>query len=224
MEIIAHRGNVDKRYVENSLEAILYSLSLDYIDGVELDVRLTKDKKVVVFHNSFFDPIDGRFMFLRNHTYRYLKKFTIGKDPSTHLVTLKKVLKKIKSSKKIFIELKEEGKHYQILARQVYKVIRKFPYLNLYICSFRYELISYFKEHYSMFPTGLLIGYFMNTKRMYNHFDFSLVEYHLINKINHSAYTIFWTVNSKKIVESLKKEVVHLSIITDKPGLFVNKE
>ena len=221
MEIIAHRGNANKRYAENSLEGILYSLSLDYIDGVELDVRLTKDKKVVLCHNSFFHPIDGNFMVIRNHTYKHLKKYTIGKSFPTHLVSLKKVLRCISSSKKILIELKEEQKDYKTLVHQVYKVIRKFPHLNLYICSFRYDLLLYFREKYPHIHTGLIIGYWMNTQRIYNHFDCNLIHYHLVHKINHSGHTIFWTVNSVNVLDNLKKKVSEFSIITDRPSLFL---
>ena len=54
MKIIAHRGN-DGIHKENSLEAIINSLSKKYIDGVEIDVRLTKDKKLIINHDPFYN-------------------------------------------------------------------------------------------------------------------------------------------------------------------------
>ena len=53
MKIIAHRGN-DGIHKENSLEAIINSLNKKYVDGVELDVRLTKDKKLIINHDPFY--------------------------------------------------------------------------------------------------------------------------------------------------------------------------
>lgn len=53
MKIIAHRGN-DGIHQENSLEAILNSLDSIYTDGVEIDVRLTKDNKLVINHDPFY--------------------------------------------------------------------------------------------------------------------------------------------------------------------------
>ena len=48
--IVAHRGNfID--YQENSFEAFT-SLIGKGIDGVEIDVYLTKDKKLVAFHDE----------------------------------------------------------------------------------------------------------------------------------------------------------------------------
>lgn len=53
MKIIAHRGN-DNLHQENSLEAILNSLESIYTDGVEFDVRLTKDNKLIIHHDPFY--------------------------------------------------------------------------------------------------------------------------------------------------------------------------
>jgi len=46
--LIAHRGNDNHNYRENSEEAIIYSLSRTYIDGIECDLRLTKDNEIVL--------------------------------------------------------------------------------------------------------------------------------------------------------------------------------
>ena len=47
--IIAHRGDVTNA-PENTIPAFQKSLELG-ADGIELDVRLTKDEKLVVFHD-----------------------------------------------------------------------------------------------------------------------------------------------------------------------------
>lgn len=43
--IISHRGNDKENFKENTILAIKNSLSKSYIDGVEFDIRLTRDKK-----------------------------------------------------------------------------------------------------------------------------------------------------------------------------------
>ena len=53
MKIIAHRGN-DNIHKENSLEAITNSLNSKYTDGVEFDIRFTKDYKFIVHHDFFY--------------------------------------------------------------------------------------------------------------------------------------------------------------------------
>ena len=52
IKLIAHRGGYKQSNTrENSIEAIKYATSKEYIDGVEFDVRVTSDNKLVVFHD-----------------------------------------------------------------------------------------------------------------------------------------------------------------------------
>ena len=51
---IAHRGGAQSR-PENSLAAFGYAATCGY-DGVELDVQLTRDGEVVVFHDYRLKP------------------------------------------------------------------------------------------------------------------------------------------------------------------------
>ncbi|MBR2588563.1 MAG: hypothetical protein IKD77_05110 [Bacilli bacterium] len=55
MKIIAHRAHTEK-YKDNSLKSILYSLNQNYIDGIEIDIRMTKDFKFVLNHDPFYKP------------------------------------------------------------------------------------------------------------------------------------------------------------------------
>ena len=52
MLIIAHRGN-DGINRENSKEAIVNSLNKEYVNGVEFDIRMTKDKEFILNHDPF---------------------------------------------------------------------------------------------------------------------------------------------------------------------------
>ena len=51
-KIIAHRG-FSSRKLENTLESFELAFSVDYIDIVELDIRMTKDYKIVCVHDGF---------------------------------------------------------------------------------------------------------------------------------------------------------------------------
>ena len=48
MYLIAHRENNNHKYKENSKEAFINCFNTEYIDGIELDIRLTKDNIIVV--------------------------------------------------------------------------------------------------------------------------------------------------------------------------------
>lgn len=50
MEIIAHRGRITTAYPESSKETFEECLKCSYLAGVECDVRITKDDKVVISH------------------------------------------------------------------------------------------------------------------------------------------------------------------------------
>ena len=49
MKLIAHRGLTNENIKENTLEAFINAIENNY-DGIELDLRLTKDKKIVCLH------------------------------------------------------------------------------------------------------------------------------------------------------------------------------
>ena len=63
---IAHRGN-NNDTCENQLSCLKEVLNYDYVSGVEIDIRQTKDKKLVLSHNSF----------LKKDFCRVLKNFWI---------------------------------------------------------------------------------------------------------------------------------------------------
>ena len=55
MMIISHRGNDNHNYKENTIEAVVFSLNRDYVDGVEVDIMFTKDKEIVLNHDYIYN-------------------------------------------------------------------------------------------------------------------------------------------------------------------------
>lgn len=199
MNIIAHRGN-DGNNKENSLKAILNSLNKDYIDGVEFDIRITKDKRFILNHDPFY------------------KKYFIKKTPSKKLIkqglnTLDEVLNKINNNKVLLIEVKEEN-NIKKTSKYLNKIIRKYS-LNYYICSFNYNFIKYFNEKYN-YKCGLIIGKNINKKHIINNFSFNSLNYKYKGKVPNKK-TFYWTINNPKEIKE-KQE----NIITDKPKEIYN--
>ena len=195
--IIAHRGK-DGIHRENSLEGIINSLSKSYIDGVEFDIRFTKDEGFIINH----DPI------YKNHI---IKESKINELKDLGLNTLKEVLDKIHSKKIIMIEVKEEGKDIKKISKKLYKIIKKYN-LNIYVCSFNYRFIKYFKEKYRI-KSGLIIGKLINKKHIQNNLDFNSISYKYKGSIPNKE-TFIWTVNDPKNIKDKKENV-----ITDNPKL-----
>lgn len=210
MKLIAHRGGRNM-YAPNTKEALLYALDLPYVSGVELDVRMTKDKKIVIIHDSMIDFVSNGSGLVKDMTYKKLLKYNFGNiEKHSHISTLASFLNDVHNDKIILIELKDKDESF---ADRVYKVINSYPKLNIYIASFNYELLLYFKNKYH-YPCGLIIGLGQNTNRLYNHFDFNMVSYNYRNRVSKKKKTFLWTINEDK------EDLESFYIITDNPDGF----
>jgi glycerophosphoryl diester phosphodiesterase len=76
MKIFAHRGVARAGADENSLEAFRRAVEMG-IDGIELDVRLTKDGKPVVAHDADLRRIAGDNRKIGQVTLRELREITL---------------------------------------------------------------------------------------------------------------------------------------------------
>ena len=205
MKIIAHRGN-DGIHKENTLKSIINSLKCDYVDGVEFDVRMTKDFKFVIHHDPFY------FGYLISNTrLKKLQKRGIDK--------LDEVLAKVDNNKILLIEIKEERKKYHILAIKLYRLLEKYN-LNYYIFSFNYDFINYFKMKYPNIKCGLLIGIKKNLNKINNNYDFNAINYHHAS-LSDEKETFIWTVNNNSEYKEVKKGQ---NIITDRPRYIYDLE
>ena len=191
MKIIAHRGN-DNIHKENSFESIINTINKKNVDGVEFDIRLTKDDKFVINHDPFY-----KGLFIKETSSNHLKMIGLN--------TLDEVINSITNSKIILLDVKADKgveKTSKILKETLTKK------LNYYICSFSYPFINYLTNNYD-FKTGLIIGKNINAKHIINRFKFNVIHYKYRGKIPNKE-TFFWTVNN---VKDIKGE----NIITDRP-------
>ena len=212
--LIAHRGNDNHNYKENSEEGIIFSLSKSYIDGIECDIRLTKDNEIVLSHNTLIDFKSNGSGFIHDLTLDELLsyKFNNGEIP-----VLKKLLSKIQTDKILLLEIKEEReKMEEKWIKSLEDILKKYPYLNIYLCSFNYKLISKIKETIKV-PIGIIIGYKMNKEKDIKPFDFVMYQYKSF--IYSHKETFIWTVNTKDIFNKYKNKAKY--IITDKAYEFV---
>ena len=74
--VIAHRGDVSTS-PENTLLAFQRALSVG-ADGVELDVRLTRDDQLVVIHDASVDRTSNGHGPVRDHTLAELRTLDVG--------------------------------------------------------------------------------------------------------------------------------------------------
>ncbi|MEG0826652.1 MAG: glycerophosphodiester phosphodiesterase family protein [Bacilli bacterium] len=206
IKFISHRGNNSHGFKENTKCAILSSLSNSYISGVEFDIRLTKDKKIIVYHDS---------MIMLNNSLYFIDKLNLFDLKDELINTLDEVLVSIKVSKILLIEIKYEGKDYKDVADVVYKCLNKYAFLNVYLCSFNHKLIKYFKKKYD-FKCGVIVSKLFNSYRMFGFLDFNVIRYDLYKVVSNKE-TFVWNVNSKRLLSKMDNDTY---IITDKAYSF----
>ena len=106
--IEGHRG-VNKEFPENTLRAFQNALDNE-IDGIELDIWLSKDNIPVVVHGSFmgflFFYYKKAFGFVRNYLLDELKKLEV-RNGEDKMPTLEEVFKLSKGKLFINIEIKD---------------------------------------------------------------------------------------------------------------------
>lgn len=215
MKLIAHRGKIQNSDIANNIQSFLNALSKPYISGIECDVRLTKDLKVVVIHDPMIDFVSDGTGIVKYMTLRELKKY---KFENESISTLQELLQMMHTDKMIVIELKEENNQ---LAEQVNKIIMKYTHLHIVIVSFWPTVLEYIQKQNPTIETGILIGYFLNNDKIDNCFNYNFFTYHYIEKINMKKQIGYFTINQKKQLDELLKKRDDIYVITDVASHFV---
>src|SRR3954464_1751766 len=109
MEIIAHRG-ASWEAPENTLSAVKRAWEQG-ADAVEVDVQLSRDKRVVVIHDDDTRKIAGLKKKVAEQTWEDLQKLDVGRWKAARwtgerLADLDQVLATIPAGKRCFVEVK----------------------------------------------------------------------------------------------------------------------
>lgn len=151
---ISHRGIHDNLTIpENSLAA--FKASIDQGVSIELDVQLSKDKKVMVYHDYNLKRVTGLDEDLVNLNYNELESLRLF-NTEEKIPMLKEVLELVDGKTPILIEVKNEGKVGELEAR-LYKELKE--YKGEYaIQSFNPFVLEWFKNNAGEIPRGQLAG------------------------------------------------------------------
>ena len=149
---IAHRGKVSASSKENTLESFKKAIGDNKYQGFELDVRTTKDKELIVFHDFF-------------NNANLINK-TMKNDLDKDICLLEDVLK-LDTDKIILIEIKEKDIDVNKLNGLLLKYFKK----NIYVMSFYKEPIKKLLKLKPMYKCGIL-NYLFNSEISYNEYDF----------------------------------------------------
>ena len=100
----AHRGLHNSKRVENSMSAFAAAADMGY--GIELDVRLSRDGKLVVYHDDDLGRVARQHGLVKDYTAEELGKMKLLDSEDT-IPLLSDVLKLIDGRVPLLIEIKE---------------------------------------------------------------------------------------------------------------------
>lgn len=106
--MIAHRGLFDNNssLPENSVASFRLAVENGY--GIELDVQLTADKKLVVFHDENLKRMCGIDKILHKCSYKELQQYRLA-DSNERIPLFSEVLSVIGGKVPLIVEIKSEG-------------------------------------------------------------------------------------------------------------------
>lgn len=150
---IAHRGlfnNID--VPENSHRA--FKNALDKNIPIELDVRLTKDKVLIVFHDANLKRLTGVNKLVSSLTYEEIKTLKLL-NTTEPIPTFQEILSVINGKILIDIEVKVDDE-VEDICKILADYLKKYNG-NYIIKSFNPKVIRWFMKNYPYMVRGLLI-------------------------------------------------------------------
>ena len=227
-QVTAHRG-FSKVAPENTMPAFKAAMDSG-ADYIELDVQLTKDDQLVVFHDDKLDrTTDGKGL-LSRYTYEELQQFSAGswfsKDgefDDVRIPLFREVLDLVGKDIMLNIEIKRSGdpKH---TAEKVVELIEEYGIVNsCYVTSFSYPALKKVKQLNPRIKTAFIAN--LATATSYAQLpyidgvsmNYLFVNQSVVNSAHHNGKRIFvWTVNRQSEMQKMMALGVD-NIITDRP-------
>lgn len=200
-KIIAHRGKTNKKVKENTYLAIINALNDYNIDGVEFDIRLTLDNKIVLSHDSNIIRTSNGIGKIENMNLKNLQKYNFGsKNFYQTIPTLDKILN-IKTNKILLIEVKVNN-NIKKFSKVLISLLKDYNLDNIYITSFNKKFLKTLKK------TNINIGPLIINNNIKNkRFNFYVLNYltfkdKTIKKLKLKNKKIFiWSLIDKNIDE-----------------------
>lgn len=171
----AHRGLYDRSQTipENSLAAFQKAVENGY--GIELDIQMSQDGKVYVFHDDDLTRMTGVNGLLEERSDDQLKSLRLA-NTQEPIPLLSEVLSLVKGSVPLLIEFKTTQRRTQVV-RQTLDLIKDYPG-EFAFCSFDPLILLELKKQDPTQIRGLNMEYSLNKKqyalfqRLVLHFGF----------------------------------------------------
>ena len=197
---IAHRGHSDF-FKDNSLPAFIDAVEKKF-EMIELDIVLTKDNKIAIYHDTFI-----KNKLIKDLTFRELNN--IDND----IILFKSFLKLIDTTKiKLYIDVKGSND----ISIHLHKILKKIDLNNIYIASFNTLILNDLLKLNKNYQIGLI------TENLFE----DEIFYYYIKKFNLKFVAFHWTMLDKHTIDLLHKENISVFTYTCKNNnilLFMKK-
>ena len=229
IHFVAHRG-YSSTYPDNTLEGLVACNDLQFIEGIECDVRLTQDDKLILMHNDYVGlrPVESytfeelcnidltsdlgaRTLSFKGYSFKeqqiLAKRYERVKGQPFTLCTLEDLLNKRNKDKVLFLDIKFTGYKDELLIRRIGELIKEED--NIIIQSFDTAMLKRMLELYPDYNYQLLI----DTRRGLDSIDYIFdaygIKYNILEDgtvkdlVEHDKQVSLWTVNSYKNFKAL---------------------
>ena len=130
MKIWAHRG-CSQRYPENTQLAFEKAMELTHLEGIELDVQLTRDDELVIIHDERVDRTTEGIGYVKDYMLKELKRLHIyaGEAPSQTILTMEELFdlmgQRLREGLKLNIELKTSVFPYPGIEEKIVELVHR---------------------------------------------------------------------------------------------------
>ncbi len=215
---IGHRGA--KAYApENTLTGFKKAIEIG-VDAIELDVRKTKDNKIVVIHDADIKRTTNSEGLVAKLTLKEIKGFST--EGGEKIPTLEEALDFLDKKVRVLIELKELELEEQVLLAVHQRGLEK----NVIITSFLEDALRKVRGMDKDVETGLIYAKHSNPLKAALELkaNYLVAFYRFTHTANvqkaheNGLKVIVWTINTPEEVEALAKKGVD-GIASDKPDI-----
>ena len=228
---IAHRG-FSGRYPENTNIAFAKALTEGYCDGIEVDVHMTKDNKIVIIHDAKLDRTTTGKGYIKDYTLEELLEFDAGvkydpKYKGEKILCVKSAIELVKKyNVKLYIEIKDSEEQYEKITEEVIDRVTTIGAEDkVILSSYNVETLKRIKEIAPQIKTALLCKEMPWDVRAYRYADaisvnYTKVDQEAIDTVHSIGKKVaVWTVDEKADMKRMKELKVD-AVITNYPDMF----
>lgn len=182
MKIASYGGLCSKHALRNSLEALLMADTNPDIDGLIIDVRLTKDNEVVIISEERIDSISNGKGYVSEMCLEELRKYRFSsRIKKMQIVTLKELLPKLSNNTLFIINVISNKQDELLVAEHVTILINKYPELKIVLKSKSPKTINILKN-FTNRRVGIYIDQNNNVDDFMQNMELYSIDKKLINK------------------------------------------